>query len=116
MTPHRNPFATAESLRRTAAEHLAAGRRAAARRALLDAAILEPQDAAVRRDLAALTAHPVGEVPHAAGLGALIVVAVACAVLAFAALIAGLDVSAILLAVAGLLAGRLIARRLRPVA
>ena len=116
MTPHRNPFATADTLRRSAAEHLAAGDRAAARRALLDAAILEPHDAAVRRDLAALTARPVGEVPHAAGLGALIAVAVTCALLAFAALIAGLDVTAMLLAVAGLLAGRLIARRLRPVA
>lgn len=113
MTPHSNPFATAEALRRTAGEHRAAGRRSAARRALLDALILEPDNTAVRQDLTDLTQQPAGEVPHAAGIGALLVVAVACAVLATACLIGGLDGTAVLLAVAGLYTGLLIARRRR---
>ncbi len=113
VTPHSNPFATAEALRRTAGEHRAAGRRSAARRALLDALILDPQNTAVRQDLTDLMRHPAVEVPHAVGVGALLVVAVACAVLATACLIGGLDVTAALLAVAGLYTGVLIARRRR---
>ena len=116
MTPHRNPFATVEALRRTAAGHLAEGRRDAARRTLLDAAMLAPHDPAVRRDLAALVTGPQRRVPHATGVAVLVVVAVTCAVPATAALLAGLDVTAILLAAAGLHTGLLIARRRRPVA
>jgi hypothetical protein len=116
VTPHRNPFATVEALRRTAAEHLAEGRRDAARRTLLDAAILELRNPAVRRDLDDLMTRPAAAAPHAAGVTALLAVAAICAVLATAALLAGLDVTAILLAVAGLYTGLLIARRRRPVA
>ncbi len=116
MTPHRNPFATVEALRGTAAGHLARGDRGAARRTLLDALILEPGNAAVRRDLVELSHRPAAEVPYAVGPAALTVVAALCAVLALAALLAGMDVTAVLLAVAGLHTGGLIARRRRTVA
>ena len=54
--------------------------------------------------------------PHAVGPAALTVVAALCAALALAALLAGMDVTAVLLAVAGLYTGGLIARRRRTVA
>jgi hypothetical protein len=116
VTPHRTPAATVDALRRTAREHLAEGRRSAARRALLDALMLDPDDDAARRDLADLVRTPAGGVPHGLGVGALVVVAIACAVLATACLIGGLDVTAALLAVAGLHTGFLIGRRRRRVA
>ena len=116
MTPHRNPFATVEALRRTAQQHLAAGNRNAARRTLLDALVLEPHNTDVRQDLAGLVQRPAAGVPHDVGVAALIAVALMCAVLATACLIGGLDVTALLLAVAGLYTGLLIARRRRRVA
>jgi Flp pilus assembly protein TadB len=116
VTPHHNPFATVEALRRAARARLAEGDRAAARRTLLDALILEPRNTAVRRDLNELMRRAPGDVPHGAGVGALVAVALACAVLATVSLIAGLDVTAVLLAVAGLYTGVLVARRRRRVA
>jgi hypothetical protein len=116
VTPHRNPFATVEALRHTAHQHLAAGNRAAARRTLLDALVLEPHNAAVRQDLTDLVQRPPAEVPHGAGVAALVVIAAACAVLATACLIGDLDVTALLLAVAGFYTCALIARRRRRVA
>jgi hypothetical protein len=116
VTPHRTPFATAEALRRAARTQLAEGRRAAARRTLLDALIRDPDNAAVRRDLAELLAGAGDEMPHATGLGLLTVIAAACAVLGLLCLLSGRDVSAVLLAVAGLYTGLLIARRRRRVA
>ena len=104
-----------EALRRTAQTHLAEGRCGDARRTLLDALMLDPENAAVRRDLADLVRTP-DRVPHGLGVGALVLVAAACAVLATACLIGVLDVTAALLAVAGLHTGFLIARRRRPVA
>lgn len=116
MTPHRTPFATVEALRGTARDHLVRGNRSAARRTLIDALILDPQNTAVRRDLIELGRAPARGVPHGAGIGVLSVVAVTCAVLAMACLVGGMDVTALLLAVAGLHTGLLIARRRREVA
>jgi hypothetical protein len=116
VTPHSNPPATVDALRRTARAHLAEGRRSAARRSLLDALLLEPENAAVRRDLADLVSGAGSAVPHGAGVGALVAIALACAVLATACLLGGLHVTAALLAVAGLHTGFLIARRTRSVA
>ena len=84
---------------------------AARRRELLDRVLLDPDDVAAKR---ALTAHVVkaGDTgTHAAGLGLLALVAAACAALALFALLAGMDVTAALLAVAGIYTVWMIRRR-----
>ncbi len=116
VTPHSTPFATVEALRRTARDQLAEGRRSAARRTLLDALILEPDNAGARRDLVELMRRPPAAAPPGPPVGLLAVIAVLCAVLAGAALLADLDVTAVLLAAAGFFTGSLIARRRREVA
>ena len=100
MTPHSDLH--------TEAEH------AARRRALLDSALRDPDDAAARRALAGHVAEagrPAGRPPHAAGIGLLALVAAGCAVLALLALLAGMDVTAALLAVAGFYTVWMIRRR-----
>ena len=72
--------------------------------------------AGARRDLVELTRRPAGGAPPGPAVGLLAVIAVLCAVLAGAALLADLDVTAVLLAAAGFFTGSLIARRRREVA
>ncbi|MEV7630234.1 hypothetical protein [Actinoplanes sp. NPDC089786] len=78
----------------------------ARRRALLGLALGNPEDAEARQRLAAHVVNP--PVPV---LGFLAAIGAACAILAVVALLAGLDVTAILLAVAGLYTVVMIRRR-----
>jgi hypothetical protein len=87
--------------------------REARRRALLDRLLRDPGDAEARQQLAALVVEGGGPRPYAGNVAFLGAVGVACAILALIALLSDRDVTAMLLAVAGLYTVVMIRRRMR---
>lgn len=87
--------------------------RAARRRELLDRLLRDPDDAYAKSALTDLMAESHAPPRLAGGVGLLAVVAIGCAVLSLLALLGGMDVTAALLAVAGLYAVLMVRRRAR---
>lgn len=86
----------------------------ARRRALLDRLMRDPADAEARQQLADLVIEAGGPPPYAGSVVFLAVIGVVCAIMALVALLGDQDVTAVLLAAAGLYTVVMIRRR-RPV-
>ena len=84
--------------------------RVARRRMLLDHLVENPDDQEARRQLTEMVADA-RRPPPRTGLGVLALVAAMCAILSVVSLLGGMDVTAALLAVAGLYAVWMIRRR-----
>jgi hypothetical protein len=83
----------------------------ARRRALLDRLMRDPADAEARQQLADSVVEAGGPPPYAGSVVFLAGVGVVCAIMALVALLSDLDVTAVLLAVAGLYTVVMIRRR-----
>jgi hypothetical protein len=87
--------------------------RAARRRMLLDHLMENPDDREARRQLTDLVGDRAAAGPRGPGIGLLALVAVSCAILSLVSLLGDMDVTAALLAAAGLYTVVLIRRRRR---
>jgi hypothetical protein len=85
--------------------------REARRRALLDRVLRDPDDADARQQLAGHVVGAGGRPAYPGSIGFLALIGVVCAIMAVFALLGGLDVTAALLAVAGLYVVVMIRRR-----